>query len=353
VHLLHSQSSGILVSWVLLGFITVVSWLVHVELLAITEKLAKSPYADIVNVEMRKLVFDSTIQEQGPQSDLHVIIKAFFQYQPYAIKTLFICFAVWIIMVLTSYVNVFGTAFGSLWNCDYTSKSMEDAFRIGTVMFGVVLAVLTLVEYKDQKWLQYIMAILQFAVLMFTIIYCTMNGSTEHLSSQNVLASDFLQVFKTFSILTFAYLYHMCIPSVLAAAIGQHREQKEVAIWFAVSVAILYGLTGIISSLFFDNLPDIFSYFFENNLTKRDPNIVLSLFRAFALISIYLPAVDVISVSGIYGQSLAGTFATYFYGTNLHASMINRRYICKLIRVLCVMPPLFCAYFSTQPVYFT
>jgi len=352
------QSAGILISLVLLVIIAIVSWLVHIELLAITEKLTKSPYTDI-NVDLNQLVPGTNYQLTAHHWDLPAIIQALFKRYPYVVYAIFAWFAVCIIALLTAYVNLFGTAFGTLFDCEYTSglltgNECEWKYRIGTMVFTVALLFLTVVEYKELRWLQYIMIIMQFTMLAFLILYSIKYGSTEHLSSKNEQPFNYSEICNTFSILAFAYLYHVCIPGVLAAGRGQHREQKEVALWMFISVAILYGLTGVISSLFFKELPADFGPFFQKHLSaEKDQEAIPSLFWLFAHISIYLPALDVICNSGIYGQSLAGMFVTFFYGTNHELAMQNHRFECKLIRVLCVLPAPIFAQFSMQLVSFT
>lgn len=106
----------------------------------------------------------------------------------------FLCFAFDILGTLTTYNNMFGTAFGSFLGCDYTLTTVESGcmrtYRIGTLLFTVVIAVLTAVEYKEQAWLQYIMTSLQYFIVAFIGFYCLFRGSTEHSVLQNTIISD-------------------------------------------------------------------------------------------------------------------------------------------------------------------
>lgn len=351
------QSAGILISLVILGFMTLVSWLVHIELLAITDKLIQSPYVDSIpyvhNIDNRQLVPNP--QAQAYQWDLPAIFKALFKDLPALTYIFFLWFILCMVGTLTVYTNMFGTAFGSWFECDSTEESEKETclwkyYRIGTYIFFVLIGALTLIEYKAQARLQYIMTGLQFAILIFVISYSMKYGNP---SSDNLWAADFPHACSAFSVLNFAYLYHICIPSVIAAARGQHREQKEVAIGMTVSIGILYGLIGTISSLCFKELPENFSLFFDKYLEKLSAEQIPYLFPAFAFLAIHFPAIDIISNSSIYGQSLAGVFVTFLYGTNHRLAMNNHRLVCKLIRVLCVVPPLICAHFSRELVCFT
>ena len=340
------QQAGIATSCLLLLLIALLSWLLHIELLAITEKLTLSSSIVDSSSELPLQKRLLTSQHQWDLSEMVLVLLG----KSYSVGY-FLCFAFCILGTLTAYNNIFGTAFGSFLGCDYTSARVESGcmrtYQVGTLLFTVVVAVLTAVDYKEQAWLQYVMTSLQYFVVAFIGFYCIFRGSTEHLTVQNSLIAGPSSIGNTFSVLVFACLYHMCLPSILAASLNHHKASLQVAMWVFLSVVSIYGLMGCISSLFLSDIPSNISLLFKENL-KRNSSDVPLLLAYFSSIVVFAPALDVIGNSAIYGQALTGIIITAMYGTNHEEVKMQRPLLCRLIRVGCVLPALLFASFSVK-----
>jgi len=337
------QQAGIAASCLILVCVALLSWLLHIELLAITEKLTLSSSLAIPSSEPLK---DSFLTSQH-QWDLSEIVSVLLG------KTCsvgyFLCFAFSTLGTLTAYNNMFGTAFGSFLGCNYTSTPVESEcmhiYQGGALLFTVIIAVLTAVDYKEQAWLQYIMTALQYFVASFIVFYCLLRGSTDHLTLQNSIIQP-AALGNTLSIIVFASLYHMCVPSLLAASHKHHKANRQVAMWVFFSVVGIYGLMGCLSSLLLSDIPSNISLLFKEDL-KNSPEAPLLLLYLSSIV-IFTPAADVMGNSAIYGQALAGVIITSLYGTNHVQVKAQRPILYRLIRVLCVLPSLLFCSFSTK-----
>lgn len=337
------QQAGIAASFLLLVCVALLSWLLHIELLAITEKLTLSSSLAIPSSEPLQ---DSFLTSQH-QWDLSEIVSVLLG------KTCsvgcFLSFTFYILGTLTAYNNMFGTAFGSFLGCNYTSTPVESEcmhiYQGGALLFTVIIAVLTAVDYKEQAWLQYIMTALQYFVASFIVFYCLFRGSTEHLTLQNSVIQP-AALGSTLSVLIFACPYHMCVPSLLAASHKHHKANRQVAMWLFLSVVGIYGLMGCLSSFFLSDIPSNISLLFKEDL-RNSPEAPLLLLYLSSLV-VFTPAVDVMSNSAIYGQALAGIIISSLYGTNHEQVKAQRPVLYRVIRVMCVLPPLLFCSFSTQ-----
>lgn len=337
------QQAGVVAAFLILVCVALLSWLLHIELLAVTEKLTLSSSLATTCSESLQDSF-LTSQHQWDLSEIVLVLlgkKCSVGY--------FLCFAFYILGTLTAYNNMFGTAFGSFLGCDYTSASVDSQclhiYQGGALCFTIIIAVLTAVDYKEQAWLQFVMTALQYFVAAFIVFYCIFRGSTEHMTLQNSVIQP-AALGNTTSILIFACLYQMCIPSLLAASHKHHKANLQVAKWVFFSVVCIYGLMGCISSLFLGDIPSNISLLFKEDL-RHSADAPLFLLYLSSIV-IFTPAADVTTNSAIYGQALAGMIVTSLCGTNHEQVKAQRPVLYRLIRVLCVLPPLLFCSFSTQ-----
>ena len=347
------QHNGVLASAVLLSVVMLLNWVVHVELLAVTEKLTLSALSD--ESIKQQLLPELHLLTSEDHWDLPEIVGALFGRTHKSIYFLF--FAGFIIGTISAYTNIFGTAFGSFLHCDYTvdevSEECRHTYLLGTGVFTVLVCILTALDYKEQSWVQYLMTGLQFTMAGFVILYCVLRESTGHLTFANVVVAGPSEMGSTFAILVFSVLYIIVFPSLFAVSNRHHRAQKQVAAWVSISTFALYCFFGTICALLIEKIPSNVSLYFKEEVEKLGEIAVPSMLLLLTYVVIIAPAIDITTNAPIYGHALAGGVITSIYGTNHQEIKRLHPILYRLIRVICVLPAFFLASLSTKLVTIT
>lgn len=336
------QQAGVLVTCSILSFLALVNWLLHNELLAVTEKLTLAQVDEPVKALLSS---DQHLLASPHQWDLPEVVRILLGPGHRVVYS--VCFVAYLIGVITAYTNIFGTAYGAFLDCNYTKKEVSEecqqTYLIGIAIFGVIVTVLTALDYKEQAWLQYIMTTLQFVLASIILTYTLTHGSTDHLTLANTVASNPSAIAGTFTKLVYALSYLTAVPSVFAASHKHHRGQRQVATWVNLSTLCLYCVFGSVCAIFLPDIPSNISLFFKELNTGGS-----ILTKVAVLLVLVAPAVDIITNAPIDGHTLAGGVTTTIYGTDHEQTRQDNPVLYRVIRVLCVLPPFFLASLSTD-----
>ena len=127
----------------------------------------------------------------------------------------------------------------------------------------VLVAVLTALDYKEQEWLQVLMALVQLVLLLAIVGYCIVRGTTPDFTGWVV--RDWRAIPAALGTVFFATSYHAAAPSVLAAGLKSATAQHCVALWVALSSSFIYAFAGSIGALLVPDLPDNVSLLFQSD----------------------------------------------------------------------------------------
>ena len=210
----------------------------------------------------------------------------------------------------------------------------------------VLVAVLTALDYKEQEWLQVLMALVQLVLLLAIVGYCIVRGTTPDFTGWVV--RDWRAIPAALGTVFFATSYHAAAPSVLAAGLKSATAQHCVALWVALSSSFIYAFAGSIGALLVPDLPDNVSLLFQSDdFGYAEGQQPLAL-KVLVQLVILLPANDLATNSPMYGKALAGALTSAFYSVD-HQEV--RRYhplAFRLIRVFCVLPSLAFVLWTTR-----
>lgn len=210
----------------------------------------------------------------------------------------------------------------------------------------VLVAALTALDYKEQEWLQILMALVQLALLLAIVGYCIVRGTTPDWTG--LIVQDWRAIPAAMGTVFFATSYHAAAPSVLAAGLNSATAQHCVALWVALSSSFIYAFAGSIGALLVPDLPDNVSLLFQSDdfgYTVGQQPLAL---KVLVQLVILLPANDLATNSPMYGKALAGALTSALYSVD-HEEV--RRYhplAFRLIRVLCVLPSLAFVLWTTR-----
>lgn len=326
------QTGGILVTFALLLIVALINWLLHREILEITEELSlpQSPNEPLL---------DTDRQLKSPhQWDLPAIVHKTMGPLFYAIYFPF--FTAYVVIVVATYSNIFGQTTGALFGCYYSEEytSMENdcktKYHLGTLVFMIITGILAVIDYEKQIWMHRLMVVIQFVFTTLIVVFAIdFFLSTDYkLQVRHIpnSARDFLYAFQ---VIMFACWYLTATPSVLAASAKHHNSQKKVAFWIFASSMIIYSVVGLVAgTVLVDVSNNNINFFKEYHSVRGEQSFLL-------LAILVVPALDIISNSPIICQTLSGALFTAFYGTNHNIERKSHPYIHILLRVSTVIPP--------------
>ena len=336
------QQSGVLVSFVCLVLIAGLGWLMQVELLALIEKL---------NVEAGS----------GLQTPLLDTAKVRYQWDlPEIVRSLlgrghwvfyFTIYYLAISSTLTIYANIAGTAAGTLiWGCDYTANTAAEclvSYRWGVGAYFMLVGGLTVLDYKEQAWLQYIMTLLRYVLITYIVLFSIFRGSTAAVTPEIALFRDFSHLGDVISTLIFASMYQMCTPTILPSTDLSLRNHRFVALLVCISTIVLFGAMGTVG-LIVPNVPDNISLLFGYETYGYEVEAIPQILRLGSALVIVIPVLNICTNSPIYGQVLSGMLTSSLYGTNHEEVRRVRPYLFRAMRCAVVLPPALLALLSVR-----
>jgi hypothetical protein len=208
------------------------------------------------------------------------------------------------------------------------------------------VAVLTAVDYKEQEWLQVLMALVQLLLLLAIVGYCVIRSTGPDYTG--LMLRDWRAIPAALGTVFFATSYHAAAPSVLAAGQNSATAQHCVALWVALSSSFIYAFAGSIGALLIPDLPDNVSLLFQSDsfgyATGQQP---LAL-KVLVQLVILLPANDLATNSPMYGKALAGALTSALFSVDHQRVRRYHPLTFRLIRVMCVLPSLIFVLWTTR-----
>lgn len=331
------QRSGVAAAMLCLAGVAALAWLLQIELLTITEKLTQE--ANAKDLETPLLA-----KQVKYQWDLPEIVHHFLGPSHWLLY--FLLYYLALSSTLTAYANITGTAVAALFfSCDYAElPTLECAqgYQWGLGVYLMVVCSLTILDYKEQSWLQTFMTFLRFGLIIFIVIFAVFRGSFSELTPQTGVFDSFPHLGVTFSTLIFASMYHVCVPSILYAADIDSAENASVAKWVALSTAGVYGAMGA-TGLLLPGLPDNISLLFSSETYGYPPGAVPYFLQCINSLIISIPVLDICTNSPIYGQGLSGIVTTCIYGPKHSKVRSEHPVLYRAIRCLVIVPPVLMA----------
>jgi len=323
------QAGGLLVSFVCLLIIALVNWLIHRELLEITEELSLSNSSD------QHLLDEDRLLKSPYQWELPEIVRQIMGPMAYAFYFFF--FAAYVVTQVATYISLFGQAMCGIFGYNFASEMPDKCgyvYPIGMFVFTAGICVLATLDYMKQMWAHRAMAAAQFLFTVLIVIFSFTQKSNPHYSLYNpgTSFSDFLYTVK---VIVFACAYQICIPSVLAASAKHHTSQIQVAYWMFVSAMVMYGTVGCVAGMLLNLDQSNISLSFKPS--SELPSTLIS-------VIIGIPAIDLIFNSPIYSQSLSSSVFTALYGPDHKSGRTLYPWAHLLLRVGCVLPSLLVAF---------
>lgn len=242
---------------------------------------------------------------------------------------------------LTTFTNVFSTGVGHLlFACDYTGNEItatcSDYYVIGVVVFGVIIAVLAALDYKEQAVFQYIMMCLQLVIVIFVILYAFYRlPNSEEL---DFVLVDFDHLGQSFALIVLAANYHSVFPSILAASKKRQNVQKSVIIAVAATLIFTYGSMGVISALAYPGLPPNVSHLLSQEYFGYSQETLPLALKVIKELVILFPVLDICSNAPIVAQSLAGVITSWLWGPDHTSLRSSHPVLYRAGRALCLAP---------------
>jgi hypothetical protein len=336
------QRSGVAAAFLCLLAVATLAWLLQAELLSISDALTKEASAKDLETPL------IACKQVKYQWDLPEIVRHFLGDSHWLLY--FLLYYMALSSTMSAYANMTGTAVGTLFfHCDYAQMLPElecaQGYKWGLGVYLLVVCCLTVLEYKEQAWLQTFMTILRFGFIIFLIFFAIFRGSFSEITLKTAIFDSYPPLGVAISTLIFASVYHMCTPSIIYASNIDSKEHNTVAMWVALSTIGIYGAMGMIG-LLLPGLQDNISLLFSNEMYGYAADSVPPPLRLLNLIIIFIPVIDVCTNSPIYGQSLSGIVTTCFYGPMHSQVRIHHPVIYKVIRCAVVVPPVLMAAMS-------
>jgi len=331
------QRSGVAAAVLCLAGVAALAWLLQIELLTITEKLTQE--AATKDLETPLLANQVKYQWDLPEIVKHIL-------GPSHWLLYFLMYYLALSSTLTAYANITGTAMATLFfGCDYTvlpTVECVQGYQWGLGVYFAVVCCLTILDYKEQSWLQTFMTFLRFGLILFIVLFAVFRGSTAGLTFKTAVFDSFPHLGVTFSTLIFASMYHVCVPSILYSSDIDSAQHGNVAKWVALSTAGVYGAMGI-TGLLLPGLPDNISLLFSSETYGYPADSVPYILQCINSVVISIPVLDICTNSPIYGQSISGIVTTCFYGPRHSKVRSERPVLYRAIRCLVVVPPVLMA----------
>ena len=329
------QRSGIVAALIVLVTLGVVSWLLQVELVVISNALSE----DADSKDLTKPLLSPKVTNY--QWDLPEIVHL--QLGSLHSSLYFLLYYLAITSALSAYANLTGTAIGTLlFQCDYATLEVAgecmQSYHHGLIIYFVVVCFLTLLDYKEQAWLQTIMTGSRYTLIALIFCYAIYKGSLSGLTVETAVFNTISDLGIAISVLVFTCFYQMCSPSIIHDSHITQHEHDTVARWVSVSTVGLYALLGF-AGLVMPGLPDNISLLFAKETYGYSAEAVPVLLQIVNWMVICIPVLDVWANSPIFGQSLAGIWITSLYGPN-HTQVRNAHpFLYRAVRCLVLCPP--------------
>ena len=336
------QRSGVVASMACLFVVGLLSWFLQVEIVTVSTALSKNEEANGISQPLLGK------KERSYQWDLPEIVQIHLGSTHWVIY--FLLYYSAITSTLSAYANLISTAIATLIsNCSYTdlevtAECMQN-YHYSLIIYFVVVCVLTVLDYKEQAWLQSIMAYSHFVLVIIIFFFAVYKGSFSDITQESAVFSTFPALGTAFSVMLFASVYQMCTPSVMHDSHISHHEHDIVARWVSVSTVGLYALLGF-TGLLMPGLPDNISLLFAKETYGYSAETVPVMLQVVNWMVIFIPVLDVWTNSPIYGQSLAGLLTTCAYGTNHTQVRDAHPILYRFLRCFVMIPPAFVASLS-------
>ena len=336
------QRSGVAAALLCLIGVATLAWLLQVELLTISDALTNEARAKDLETP---LIAGKQVKYQW---DLPEIVRHFLGHSHWLLY--FLLYYLALSSTMSAYANMTGTAVGTLFfHCDYAQMLPElecaQGYKWGLGVYLLVVCCLTILDYKEQAWLQTFMTILRFGLIIFLVFFAVFRGSLSEITLKTGVFDSYPPLGVTISTLIFASMYHMCAPSIISASNIDLKDHNTVAMWVALSTIGIYGAMGL-TGLLLPGLQDNISLLFSNETYGYAADSVPNALRLLNLLIISIPVIDICTNSPIYGQGLSGIVTTCFYGPMHSQVRINHPVIYRLIRFAVVVPPVLMAAMS-------
>lgn len=322
------EEAGILVSFIILLIVALINWLLHRELLEITEEFSLPPSPN-------EHLLDPDRQLKSPhQWDLPEIVRRIMGPKYYVIYFSF--FALYVVIGVAAYFSLFRQTTGAIFGCDTdlkdaSAEGCKEIYHLGNLVFLVVIGGLTVLDYEKQIWVHRTMVIIQFILTVLIVIFSIdFYRSRTYEPNKRIIPSEPKYFIYTFQVIMYACWYLTATPSVLASSAKHHKSQKLVAFWMFASSLAIYGVVGCTTGVF---LVDIFYSsisFYDLYLTAQQSSLLTAI--------LVIPALDIITNSPIVCQTLSGAVFTALYGTNHKLERLNHPRIHLLLRLGSVIP---------------
>lgn len=336
------QQAGVLVSLVCLVFIAALGWFLQSELLGLIEKLNLQANRDLE----KPLLAPAKAQLQW---DLPEIVRNLLGNRHWLFY--FLIYYLAISSTLTIYANIVGTAAGTLiGHCDYALETEEycvGAYRWGVISYLLLVGSLTVLDYKEQAWLQYIMTLLRYVLITYIVLFGLFRGSTDSITAEIAVFSDFPRLGNVLSTLIFGSMYQMCTPTILPSTDLSLRSHRLVALLICVSIIVLFGTMGSVG-LVVPSVPDNISLLFGSETYGYEAGTVPYILKIGSALVILIPVLNICTNSPMYGQVLSGMITSSLYGTNHEEVRTLQPFLFRSIRFLVVFPPALLALLSLR-----
>ena len=336
------QRSGVAAAMMCLVVVGVISWLLQVELVAVSDALseeaeAKSLSEPLIAVKKVKYQWDLPEIVQVLMGSVHSLLY-------------FLLYYLALTSSLSAYANLTGTGIGTLvFHCDYTGNETTTecmhTYHFSLLFYLVVVCLLTLVDYKEQAWLQTVMTYSRYFLIVVILAYAVYKASPSEITPENAIFNSLPDLGIACSVLLFSGLYQVCAPSIMYESDITHTDHSIVAQWVSISTVGLYALLGFVG-LVVPGLPDNISLLFATETYGYSSDSVPFLLQTLNLVVICVPVFQVWTNSPILGQSLAGILTTWVYGPNHTKVRAAHPLLFRAIRCLVLCPPVLLAALS-------
>lgn len=308
------RQGGVLVSSIGLLIIALINWLLHREILEITEEFSLSADEPLLHADR---------QLRSPhQWDLPAIIHKIMGYICYAVY--FPSFVVYLVMLMSTYSSLFGRTLCVIFDCEDTSDC-KMIYYLGLAAFMLLTEALTVLDYAQQIWVHRIMVVLQFLLATLIGVFVIQFFQVGNEVPWQYTPEDLPNFLSSIQAIIFACWYFVAAPSVLAASAKHHKSQKKVVFWMFMSSMVIFGVIGCLAGILLDNKASNSVSFYQDFTKKGQSSLLFPI--------LVIPAIDYISNSAIVGQTLSGAIFSAFYGTNHKAERKNHPHIYNILRL--------------------
>ena len=246
------------VSLVLLLVFALISWLLHLELLEITEELShlKPMEGDEPLLQARDLEIPPKFWDL-PAIVSHVLGDGIGSMYGFLYMVL-----LWTIISL--YIMLSGESFSCLFHCyENERKGGECAYyyHFGTIISAITIGIFAGTDFLPKKRLHITLSCFQFLFIILLISYAVYHPYGEAQTSVLQLP-DVVSFFDSLGVVAVACIYQVCMPSVIAGSKKRKKAQKQVALWMFLSIVVVYGGLSCVLGYLWGDVPETIAYFF-------------------------------------------------------------------------------------------